>query len=679
MLRGYPPLIFILAMLTWASPVFSQSVPETISIQGRDGVYIFTDPAISDGAYNRIVIERRLRNRDSWQKVGETTGPLPVERFSATAGFDLTQWLIEVLPVNNEQELNSYLRQNSNLEEYGLSVLFLPFMEAMGRVVTDRDMNNIGPDSTIYYRAHSFDPDGNLVNEFYWTHSLIIREHFPKPLVIAKSESDSIITIAWRAPISDDNWPVWAEVYRTEAVTKREELLVDRIMAQVNEKGDSVYYYFAESPVSGFLYRYHIVPLNYAGLPGVPSDTVAVISRSTGSVRGIEDLQSVDSLGGIFLSWMPMDPDPLVAGWIIERANNPEGTFIALDTIGNRINDYLDLAVLQASTYYYRIRPHGVRLEEYPHSAWITHTFYNRGALILPPRNVRAQSSESGALLSWDEIPGYGIAGYFVLRRPEEETEWETVSPLIEETRFIDSSDRLHAHTTYAYAIQAISINDDESPVSEVVYFRPDLPVELPRPEGLLIASGVGQNSLRWLDMRIYMQPLKSYRIYRKNSDEDFRENPDITAVDLREAGFAPIAEVENTTHFIDYHLPPRESFIYAITIVDLFENEGPPAFSYPVSYDMPLLPPTWFGLRNTPEGIEISWDRGLAEIAPEIIILRREQTQTQSTELITLHSGQGIHYDNPSAGNLFFYSLQLKEKARTSEPTIEKSIRKLN
>jgi hypothetical protein len=650
------------------------------SLQGTDGVYIGISYGveISGQKATRIVIERRIGGRGRWQKAGESNGALNPQEFRNTLGNEHLLWLWkDYLNLNSETQFWEFVNKNPEPENFELAALQTPLIIALGYMIADKGLSNTRPGTTVNYKALFYNSQGSQLKEFVWNHVIINKETFEKPLAFIKSESDSVITISWKSGLRDENWPTWAKAYRTEATSGRTELLPDRIIAQVSETEDSIYYFLSDSPLPGYLYRYHIIPENIVGLPGVASDTVSAISRHISSVMGITDLTAKDTLGGVRLSWSNPERDPMVAGIIIERARTPEGPYHQLDTIGVEQSNYMDYALLPAVTYYYRLRWMGIRLETMPHMAWVTHTFYHRSAIVLPPANLRAFAEKEFITLVWDKADDLNVVGYYVQRRPDYEEEWETISPLLERPEYTDTNHRLAGSIVYAYSVVALSINDNLSIPSAQVFIRPEKPVTLPAPEGLVIASGPGQNQLRWMDMQARVINMSHYNVYRKQGRDDLRERPGIQAADLARLGFEQVTRIQNNTTYTDPDLPPGQFYAYALTIADSYGNESPPAFTVGGGYEILLSPPAWFGVRRLPDGIEISWDKSLEKMASEVVVMRRTSNQRQAVEVRTVPVSAGKFTDTPSAGTLYFYSIKLKKNNLASEPSLEKSIRR--
>ena len=217
---------------------------------------------------------------------------------------------------------------------------------------------------------------------------------------------------------------------------------------------------------------------------------------------------------------------PLVAGYLVESADTPEGPFeprVALPHRGalawlDRRDARFPLG--DSHTRYYRVRAfdHDLRL-----SAAVTPTVSATTAEpVAPPEDLRAYSLQPRSIpLAWTPAPSPVVSGYVVERSPDVEGPFEVVATLTgrHQTHYLDEG--LGDLAVLFYRVASLDPRGNPGPPSGVLR-AVTKPPPLPPVDLRVDSQALGTQSLAW-EPNVEVD-LHSYRLLRWRGDEAAEE-----------------------------------------------------------------------------------------------------------------------------------------------------------
>lgn len=648
--------------------------------EGREGIYLFL-PSVSDQASSRRIAGNVTVFKDGgnkkYRQVGVFRNASTLQEFERIVGKNVIQYLRGFKKLNSDEAVWNYLRVHNNINEYGLLATNISFLQAMGKCFVDKEAAAVPPGTVLRYRISLF---GSTSPDSMMELSIATGK---KPAITAPRlkrvvEDDSVLVVEWTSPVQGNadatNGEIWLKTGNLGTYQ-----LAGYALALKNEQQTAITYTWREKVKPGMQYYFYLLPVTFTGLPGPASDIASAISRNFKLLAQTASMNAIDTVNGIYLSWLPLPDADLSAGIVIERSKEPQRGYQVLDTITVRAVSYTDTRVMPGNSYHYRIRLLTIRQQLSEPSAHASAIYRATGILPEAPEGIRTEASEKSIRISWRKSPYPEIAGYYVYRNSGDNPQWLRVSNLVKDTSFTDSS-TLVSRLSYGYAVTAVDYNQAESGYSErvsVAILQKQIP---PAPAGMRGVSDEGRIMLAWNEMKQSDDQVAFYNIYRKETGASFRETAgELTPASLLRQGFVKLnIDAVPSATYTDTKDLNGKSFAYAVTAVDNFGIEGNAFGAIVINASVPrLLPPAQVSARKIKQGIEVSWDENLQQGIRGYIILRREPNNANAVQVGTVEKRKLSYTDSRiTPGKLYFYSVKSTGNNIASENSVEKGVR---
>jgi len=412
------------------------------------------------------------------------------------------------------------------------------------------------------------DPSGNSINNTFVALSAPSVEIEVKPPSIPRnfnaSGGNEQVILTWNRPLIGDykiyNYPdPGSSNAVTFTITKNDQEYVENI--------DDTNILDIELS-SNTLYDYEIISVSPVNVSSSQVDDA--LTYPTQPV-----VSFVSGVNEINLSWESDEGnDGLVdyqvnRQWIVGNQTYQQ----SITSLDDNVNDlsFLDIGLLNSTSYSYRIRAHNSS----GYSSW---TSYQEQTTNIPLGNVDIVTGVIDSTyqsvvppdniieLSWDDNAASDF--YRVYEK----------NLLLDEViveNYIDPSNdsyNLETSSTYQYVITAVNNNGDESLPSDLIEVT-TLPEYVPNaPDSLFLSSRQNSIELNWNSVPGYGYPIgggaTSYNIYRFNINEFDLDNIDIDDIIGVSIGV-------NSTNYIDSNLDDNLYYCYAVSGVNSEDVEG--------------------------------------------------------------------------------------------------------
>lgn len=598
-----------------------------------------------------------------YKKINSLTFPSSYPEFTKRIGDELSSHVKRAFGAKTDEEAYRIL-VSGDPQKLGFLLLSKEFLSAIGFMWKDLDIK--GNQVNTAYKLVKVDADGKEQILFSQKVGAVKGIPFNRYELLDIKATDSAIQVLWGNKFT--NTPAFlGSVYRKSQKDKNFVLLPKTTM--VMDVADSSKVAFQETVEPGQLYQYYLVPEDFAGNQGFPSDTAYTLSKSFGQIKGITNFKAKDSLKGAWLSWSALPNDGVYTGIQILRSRKNNEGFVEIASISAEDSTYYDRALLANVVYYYQIRPLliGVKGYKLMPSASTNIAVRNANEIPMAPQGLKVwQDSTAQVKLYWDVNPEIDQFAYYVLRGTSAD-KMEVVSKPLRTNIYTDSLAALDAQTTYFYGIKLMNISQKMSEMSQVVSIKP-LKLELvPYPSGISARHADGRIKLFWDDMASQHDDIVGYRLYRKaKADNDFV----MVTSDLITAPF-----------YDDTTATPGIAYQYGATAVNSSANQSilSPITSILVPLAEVLAAPADLYLLNKPQGVYISWPPH-ADLKAVNLIYRKSPSDKDYRLVAEVKGGDHNYLDNSVQKDvLYSYRIVAKTHAGSSAPSVEKSIRRIS
>jgi len=463
---------------------------------------------------------------------------------------------------------------------------------------------------------------------------------YPKPLTtkpkfISKYETFRQITLRFGA-VSKMRFAVQA--YRREGVDGAfQRITLVQLLERGTKHPDSLYVSIVDTLVGlSKYYQYVVVPQDYYGNLGTPSDTVLATTFDFRQVSIPDRLQtqSMKDTAGLKLTWRLRDTANVVSVEILRSLDADTG-FVRIATVPPAQTSYLDETTEPMQQYFYRLVATGPFGERSVPSAR-AFGIYESPLSPLPPRLVQAEGIKNGVQLTIENSDPT-IIGYRIYRNARYGDSLTLISGLVPRasaptTSFLDSSLGLSGRRSCGYAVRSESKSHVLSSFSDTLYARPIIPIQLPTPTGLSATQPDGEMqktvNLFWVDLTAYDDAVRGYRVFRRKVDSKAK------------SAFKPLFDSllsAQENYFTDTTFTEFGIYEYAVQAFGMFESESALSASVQVEYKkLPPAPPADVRAIPTTEGVRITWGEVVQERLTGYKLYRYERGKTP-TVLATL------------------------------------------
>src|SRR5450432_1961285 len=392
--------------------------------------------------------------------------------FKKMVGASFVAQLVHQLKLRSEDALWVYLQQHSDLSAYAMASFNIPFRVAMGAAYVDGEVKGQKGKNFTYKIAvdgGQASGTGLAPNGFAGTVTIGEAPDLAPPVLSKAKATDSLVSITWKSRLRRDI-PFFAEVYRQSGGRGDFYKLPARILAK--RKGDSVTYLFTERVNSNSAYRYYIRPADLLDNTGAfNSDTANLVAANFLRLPLLSGLKAKDTLNAILLSWQPLAVNPLITGIEIQRSRDSRGDYVVIDTVSALTHGYLDRRLLPHIGYYYRlcVLHAGKQLQSEKFYSSVSAGQQKTDHIPDAPYGIVAQTTSKGVAVAWRPISDPDLFAYFVYRGTSLQGKMQVISPALTDTVFMDTASNLSSHTSYVYAVKAVSNGNKESSFSAKV------------------------------------------------------------------------------------------------------------------------------------------------------------------------------------------------------------------
>ncbi len=676
MRRKNSSLVLAATILFLSTPAFAQITGTTFAAGGPLGIYVASGIQLPSSVHPidggvAYLFERRIPGQQTWQEIATVSAPSNLEDFRSRLEQSMHEipdtFSLSNVPVDSLwQRIAAY----GSADSLGVWSGVLLIRLATGMMYLD----------TTAQRGVSYQYRVSLIGANRQTVRTLVsnvesypqRVRLPRLQLYDKSSNERRIVIEWTS--GSGKAASMFSTYRQDGL--RGDFRPVVAARYITARRDSIFYLIGDSliqPMQG--YRYYLLPTDYYGNPGVPSDTVLVGAYSFQNVPLPDSfyVASVDTPAGIHIGWRLAKPQ-LVRNLSIYRSVDYDTGYHKLSEIATGDTVYTDQTARAMQRYFYYLVMNGPLGETSPPSARVFGMYISPLAPIAPGI-IGAIGTARGVRLSIVTTDVHQ-ANYQVFRNDGVRPELHLVSGLVPRkdsvTVFEDTSGVLSGELTYAYAVRAENASHVFSSFSDTVHVRPNLPTHPPTPLGLTATVEGRAVQLYWNDMRPSDHTISGYFVYRKDIVSGKGKSEFVKLNDTLLAA--------SRNRFTDTTAEAGKKYEYAVRDRDFFggESEMSTVSTAEIPEVMPL-PPGGLRARTTNDGILVQWDKTIQPNLSEYRVYRYERRQ-RPVRISTVKSSGSLETLDRSTrkGDLYFYYITaVNTKGVESGRSMEVGIRR--
>ncbi len=648
-------LYFALITLWLLGPqvILAQQTGNTIAAGGPAGIYVTLGGAILstahpvDGAV-AYTIDRRVSGQQVWQKIATVSGPTTLSEFRSRLELSMSEVpqpiQLKSIPVDTLwQSIERYGEQDS-MKIWGA---ILEVKLAAGTIYLDTTATK-----KKYYQYRVTMIKSSRQPTFVMMSNVALYPQsvsLPKLHFARKITSRKYVAIFWRSTVSS-SFNVFRQTGLTGAYV---EVKPKRYLTW---QKDSVFHVMDDTLVQPYqLYKYYLVPQDYYGNPGAPSDTVLAGAYTFMETPPPDSMgvAKMDSGDGFRVSWRLKNPLPLRYLEIYRSLTRHSG-FVKLADVSPQASYYQDQTAKPMTMYFYYLVMRGLLGESSPRSATVF-GLYVSDLSPLPPTVTRAVGFKGGVRLTITATDNR-VAFFHVYRNDGFHRQLRLISGLLPKrdsiTFFDDTSGELSGSLLYTYAVRAEDGSHILSGFSDTVYARPVISTRPPTPMGLAAMREGNAIQLYWDDMQTFDNVLRGYVVYRKVAS--------MKALSEKFERLTLTSLPTSQNHFTDTTAQVGVSYKYAVRAIDAFGGRS--ALSATAQVGIPAvapIPPAGLTATSTGAGILLQWDQSQQ---PDLLDYRlyRYQRGHAPVQIATVRPSRTLRDldTHTEEGQLYFYFL---------------------
>lgn len=610
-------------------------------------------PAKADG----FEVLRRKKKAPAFEKIGSIRPIKSMSEMHSKIGEGATEDFKKFINAKSDREVITFLHTNNDISKLGVFILDASFCEAAGMAYLDK----LSPEDQLMYEYRVTDVNGTVIFE-QSPHPFSLPD-MPELTVKRIQNTDSSVHLQWTGNKVKYHLPLFVKVYKQQDGSGKFNLLKNRL-AISTEKSGSFLVQHHEQLLPERLCNYYVVPVDFVGNEGNPSDTAMVISIDPNKMQGIKNLTTHDSLGGLFITWQGLPAKPYYTGIEIMRSRSLKEGYIVLDTIPATATNYLDKQVLPGVTYYYQFRTllYNLSSVEQFSPATVFGGIQSSPHSLLPPKNLQARNEGAHIRLSWDVSHDLDLHAYYVMRGTSTRN-MVIVSDAIKDTTWLDSATVLSGRTHYVYSVISMSAAQKRSAPSESVAIRPERAGFLPVPSDVAVIVTADQAVLRWSDLRQNDAAIEGYMLYRRKKGEK---------------DFTPVTSaLFKGNYYEDTTLKQGVSYEYTVTSVDMYGYQSKPStYVKAVLPEVKIFPPSQIYVRRVSKGVEVSWPSNNNTNIVAYKVYKRSADGKKYNLLATVKN-KGVSYldKTPAFGKLNAYKVSIVTPNYETSLSVEKAL----
>lgn len=647
-------VLMVLASCSWSISIAQENSPSPYLLPGPDRTLVMVRAMMNDAnsmeefpdflaVGERVEIHRADGTATRFKKVGIVTFPANAAELDKRLAGGYRASVLDYLKVGEVQEAYRVVASHGP-DTLGLNLLSPEVLEAFGLAFIDHDRD---PKVSSTYRLDYFSAAGEQIGQYTAEVAGGLPQYADKFNMQKNRVTDSTVSVVWTSPASiPSDHPLLANIYKKEGLNGTF-TPVGKALLTSSDSTDNSIVVFNEDVKPGTHLAYYIQVEDVVGNIGIPSDTLFALAVDPSRFSGIQNLQVNDTTLGLWLSWEPLPKQAVYSGIQILKSRQLGSDFVVLDTIPVTDTAYLDHRVIGSTTYYYKVRPLLVNLPGsqpmlFAEASGTLQRF--DGPPPAAPVSVRAQATEQGISVSWQQNDELDLFGYYVLRGTSR-ADLEVITLPVQDTVFLDTTFAPGYSGQLHYAVQAITLNQAVGDTSALASVAVRQATVLMPPGGVQARRTVDGVALEWENVLLRDDKVEGFAVYRQSGDGDFE---------------LLNGELLTLPFFTDSTAKGDTSYEYAVTSVDTRGNQSVFSPTAPIASDVTtiLAPPQQFYLRNLSGGVEVAWPLLADGAGKQYVIYRKSSGQDAYAKIGTV-SADGVFLDKDvQAGVLYEYAI---------------------
>lgn len=593
-------IISILAIIMFNKTAYSQTLDNNLQplIPAPKGVYVLNyDPDAATKQAKLLLyvnvekyIVYRIANSEEPKQIAEVSLPKSYNAFENVYGKTEADNFKQQNKIKSNDEAYEAIK-NFDIKKLGIFILDKKFLQAIGMIYFDE----FAYTNNTKYKVVAVYKTGTKTDVFTKSVSEFPISEIAKVKMVKTVLSDSLISLRWN--IDNKGAGFFGRVYKQQDNQKEFLPVKYDVIKGKDDKTGGNYFFYADKVTPGHVYNYFIIPSDFAGNLGKPSDTTLAISANPNSIKAIHNIKGTDSLNQIFLKWTALPKYAYYTGIEISKSRKSDNDFVVLDTIPATDSTYFDKKVISNSLYYYQVKALVFPFPGFKAlpASKTTVSIINKTVKPLAPNNLTAQQKEKDILLNWQPNIEPDIFGYYVLRGTSLQN-LEIISGILKDTTYLDNSKTLTGRNQYVYAVKAINQGQLVSDASNQTIVVPNRAEVLPIIGGVsAIATPLGAQ-ITWEDLKDKYNGIIGYNVYRKTTTETTYKLINETPVTYFK--YLDVSAIK-----------PEQTYEYAISVVDAWQkiSDKSNAVKLTIEKKIPAAPPILYTSKAA-KSILVTW-----------------------------------------------------------------------
>lgn len=695
-----------------AIQIYSSEKGNLLSILPKDKQTASSDELLKSTAYFKINrAELLLTNKfKSYQKAGQTKRSRTVAELRTIVSQQGVESIQKIKNLTTEASVLQYLATEYHFDSLLVLGFFSPkYLEAFGIAFNDTQAEK----GVVYsYQAIRVDKSGK---EELWAEAKIVSKVANPQLNGIKIRQDTIISndslvvfnfhadFPTAIPVKSDTFPEYAPINTRISAKEQKKRVKEQNTAFVNYLNTfpiepssvafSVYYQANQSgwkllskyqtiPDSAGVFRLgafvkttpeayvevRIIPETFGGVAAQAdsSEVYGAYAISQTTIPLIYAVSGHDSTDCIKINWQKLPSKPYYQGVLIERSDgDKEPERLSIES--HETASFIDYKIKGGTIYTYQVKalfnPKQNVLQKAPATTVLSGTTFSAP---LPPYNLRIDTaSKKIPVLKWDAVESNSRFG-FVVYRGTKPNQLSHLGNVVKSATFTDSAGVFSARVKMYYAVVEQNLSQDTSDFSNVVEFKPIMPLDIAPPMYLNYKLVNGDIFLDWPEMRAKDKLISGYRLER-------RSDLDTTFLTI---GPKTIA----TNFFTDTTF--KQGYYHEYRIASVADDGQISNFSMTFEVDFPKdlhEGISTFSLRNTTKGVLVKWPSAALSTTKEYVIYRNDPPKAQLRKLATVPAGE-FEYNDKTVNDTdsYLYAMSIvAQDGRESQRSNRKSLKR--
>ena len=250
------------------------------------------------------------------------------------------------------------------------------------------------------------------------------------------------------------------------------------LIASIKEDAPEIIFYDTSKTLKGDMtYAYAIQSENTSGRLSLLTDTIYVRPDIEVSLRSPLEMKGYDRDSVVQLYWENLyETTPTLDGYLVYRresgvteTNEEELTSLTDSLLSPKQNNFIDTLILHGKSYEYFVQAVDIYGNKSPLDNYVL--VNTKKVVVLPPAGIKAQKSDEGILISWNEPVQQNIKEYKIYRyqRGEKEKLISSV-PVEEKPEYLDKD--VSVENLYFYYLKSVNNENLESSPSKEIGIR---------------------------------------------------------------------------------------------------------------------------------------------------------------------------------------------------------------